>query len=798
MTNVRPCFHCGLPSTPSLQADINGVEEFFCCLGCQAVAQAIVDGGLSGFYQHRDKASSKATVLTNDYSDFDIDSVQAEFVDVMDNGMTQANIYLGGINCAACVWLIERHLAKFNGIKLVRVNASSHRATIQFKLSVIPLSQIFRALADIGFQPQPLIGQVEQEQWQKHQREQLLRIGVAGIGMMQAGMVAVALYAGDMYGMEAHWQTLLRWVSMLITAPILLYSARPFFSAALNALKSRHLVMDVSVSIALLLAYGASVFATVNQSGEVYFDSISMLTFFLLLGRFIESRARHQNFKSRAQFSRLLPFTVDVAVSGARDLIETQTLPLKELSAGQRLFVHSGDVFPCDGLVVDGRGEADEALLTGESVPCGKSIGDRVYAGTHNGSARLLIEATAVGTKTEFAAIEQLVDKASHERPHQISLVDAIAAKFVAAILIVTLLVASFWLWQDSSRALWITLSVLVVTCPCALSLATPTALAAAINRLRLTGVLVTSANTLENLNKVDWVVFDKTGTLTDGALNIAEVRCLSAIGKEKVLDIAAALEAGSSHPIASAFKKINTSTVVRSRDVKVGQGVSGDIDGVHYRIGEPLFSLNGCGEMNYPSTGLWLLLTGGGQALAWLRLEDNLRLSAKKAIVDFQSQGVQTVLLSGDRSCNVISVAKSLGIEYWLGGMSPSDKLAYVREQQSRGRKVLMIGDGINDLPVLSGADISCAMGSATRLAQTKADCVLLGGDLTALPKAVLLSQQVRRTIIQNLSWAVFYNVCALPLAIMGMIPPWLAAIGMSGSSLIVVLNSLRVGRNT
>lgn len=788
MSQTNTCFHCGLPADAAIRAELNGEEHLFCCVGCQAVAEAIVGGGLGDFYGHREGHNTRPEARAG-FTAFDLASVQEDFVHQYDEHHKQADLYLAGISCAACVWLIEKHLEALAGIKAVRVNAGTHRASIVYDPARVLLSDVLQALANIGFEPQPLIGQAEQEHWLKEQREYLLRLAVAGIGMMQVGMVAVALHAGDIQGMDPHWVPVLRWVNMIMTLPVLLYSAQPFFAAAIRALRVRHFVMDISVSIALLLAFSASSYATFTNSGDVYFDSVCMFTFFLLLGRYLEKRARYQNFKASAQFSALLPLTVERWQDGG-----TVQVPLKHVSTGEQLQVRPGEVFPCDGVVLDGHSEADEALLTGESTPVIKAPGDRVLAGTYNGSTALRITVVATGRDTEFAAIENLVQQAEHSRPRQVALADKIAAKFGSSVLVLASITGLVWYTIDPAKALWVSLSVLVVTCPCALSLATPTVLTAAINRLRTFGVLITNGEVLETLSRLDSVVMDKTGTLTNGALQVVDVQCLSeAVSQQDVLAIAAALEEGSSHPIAKAFAGCSDRLVASGRAAQIGAGVTGYIDGHCYRLGSPSYAYS-TQTYAYPSVGLWLMLADDRQALAWVRLEDQLRHSARDCIAGFRLLDIRTVLLSGDRSENVQQIARALIVDEWRGDMLPAAKLAYVRDLQAQGRTVLMVGDGINDLPVLSGADVSCAMGSATQLAQTKADCVLLGEDLTQLPRALKLARAVKRTIVQNLAWAFGYNLTALPLAVAGLVPPWLAALGMSASSLVVVLNALRV----
>ena len=788
---LSTCFHCGLPAVPGLHADISGERREFCCIGCQAVAQAISGQGLADFYRFREQLNNRPQSAPTRFDAYDLPAVQEDFVEKAADGTVTANLFVSGISCAACVWLIEKHLMSMPGVEQVRVNASTHRARIRLRSEQVRISDLFQSLNRIGFQPQPLVGHAEQELWQKDQRDYLLRMAVAGIGMMQAGMVAVALHAGDLQGMDPHWEQVLRWVNLLLTLPIMLFSAKPFFSGAVRALRLRRLVNDVSISLALILAFSASVYATVTHSGDVYFDSVAMFAFFLLLGRYLEKRARYANFKASARFHNLLPMTVNRFLPDG----SLETVPFKQLQAGEQVLVAPGAAFPCDGEILDGHSEADESLLTGEATPRPKAPGDPVFAGTFNGGTPVKVRVDTVGNGTRLAAIEHLVQLAEQERPRQVTLADQIAARFVGTVLTIATLVGVFWYWVDPSKAFWVSLSVLVVSCPCALSLATPTVLTVGVSYLRRCGVLVTGGQVFESLNAVTHVVFDKTGTLTDGALRIVETRCLTDMAEADVLALAGALEAGSSHPIARAFAGFGDSLTVTERSSTAGAGVAGVVNGTRFKLGTPGFASPDF-AVDYPNEGLWLLLADEQCALAWIRLEDRLRPSATPCIAALRGLGCQPVLLSGDRPENVARVAAHLGIQDWRGGLFPDDKLAYVRDLQAQGRRVLMVGDGINDLPVLSGADVSCAMGSATRLAQTRADCILLGEDLGQIPVALTFARRVRRGIKQNLTWAIVYNLCALPLAAAGLVPPWLAAIGMSSSSVLVVVNSLRVGR--
>ncbi len=788
--STASCYHCGLPAVFAQRAQVQGQMRDFCCIGCRAVSEAISAGGLGDFYRFREQDSVKPG-SAGDFTVYDQAAVQGDFVSDGDNGLRQARLYINGITCAACVWLLEGYLLKLPGVKALRVNASSHQATLAFDPDRVRLSEVFQRFADIGFQAAPLLAQTQRDAWLKQRKEDLLRLGVAGIGMMQAGMMSMGLHAGEIQGIESNWQYLLRWACLILTLPVLLYSAQPFFTASLRALRTRHLVMDVPVSLALILAFAASAAATVSGTGDVYFDSVGMFTFFLLLGRYLEKQTRFRNLMASARQAQLLPLTAEVEdEQGAR------TVAVKQLVPGDRVRVAAGATFPCDGVLLEGHTEVTEAVITGEALPLQKQPGDAVIAGSMNGSAPVLLQASAVGEGTRLAAIEGLIEQSELRRPRQVALADKLAAKFVARVLVISVITYLFWYFYQPSRALWVTLSVLVVTCPCALSLATPTVLTAAVNRLRRLGILVTGDQTLETLTKVNHVVFDKTGTLTEGQLHLAEVRLLGSQTREEVLTVAAALEEGSAHPIARAFVDYAVGLPVQERNVSLGQGVAGRIDGSVYRLGTPAFALGGADQPAYPCAGLWLLLSCNNRPCAWVRLQDRLRPCAAEAVATLKAGGMAVTLLSGDRRENVAGIADQLGIADWHSDLLPEQKLDRLAALQSGGARVFMIGDGINDVPVLAAADVSCAMGSGTELAQTKADCVLINEDLRHLPRLLSIAQRTRQIVRQNLTWTLIYNITALPLAMAGLVPPWLAAIGMSASSLVVVLNALRVGR--
>ena len=794
------CYHCGLPVPANINFSviINHKPEPMCCPGCQAVASAIVDGGLESFYAYRTQTNEHIDTqsLKTDWKIYDLPEVQHEFVTDHDLNFRQANLLLEGISCAACSWLIETHLKKNPAVKSLSVNLSTHRCTLVWSPSNAPLSELLKSLAEIGYKPRPATDDQQQEFFKKENRIALFRLGVAGFGMMQAMMVAVGIY----FGATDTWLEFLRWLSMLVATPVVFFSASPFFKSAWRSIQSKQLIMDVPVALAIGLAYLASAWATVTHSGEVYFESVSMFAFFLLLGRYIEQRARHRNRLAFGNLAQLMPLTACCIRSQADEEI-TENIPLKMLSVSDLVLVKAGDTFPCDGSVESGESEVIESLITGESVPVSKRVGDNVIAGTLNGHSPLRIRVTAIGSATKLSGIERLAVQATEEKPKQVVMADKIARFFVARLLVVCACVFLFWWFKDPSRAFWITLSVLVVTCPCALALAMPAALSAATANLRQRGFLVARGHVIETLTHINRVIFDKTGTLTLGLFCISDVLLSGKHSREQALAIAASLEADSNHPIAQAFNAERNN--IRATEVKqtTAAGVEGKIDEQIYRLGTQEFVSeiisSGDNSFTLPDQNkLWLLLANSEGAVAWFGLDDEIRPGAREAVSNLQNMGITVELLSGDQSGAVAKLASELSIEKFTAGAKPEDKLSRLQAVQKEGEKVLMVGDGINDVPVLAGADVSVAMASASDLAQTRADTVLLNNQLILLPEAIAIAKRTRNIIKQNLMFSLTYNVIALPLAAMGLVAPWAAAIGMTMSSLIVVLNALRLSK--
>jgi Cu2+-exporting ATPase len=817
----QSCYHCGLdvPMNSDFSLNIEGIRRAMCCPGCAAVAGTIFENGLQSFYKFR-SAPSPQVVANNDfeaeanpYADWDLKEIQSDYISYVDQGLQSIRLYIGNITCAACTWLIEQHLGKLPGIDRIAINGTTRRGEITWMPETISLSDILRAIKQIGYEPSPITHDSSLSATADESRQLLLRLGVAGLAMMQTGMVAIALYAGSFQGMQTEWQNLLRLISVLFVTPVVFYSAQPFFTSAWRNLKMGHLVMDVPVALAISLAYSASLWATLRGGGEVYFDSITMFSFFLLLGRFAEQRIRDKNLLLLNRGVLLPPVATQVfPQDGVGQAKAEAQVPIKTLSVGDFIRVNAGQIIPCDGVIAEGASQISEALVTGESKPLTKQAGQAVYGGTLNGANPLLIKVGATGEASCLASIVKLAERAALDKPQWAMLADRLAGYFIGLLLLIAAAVATYWWLHEPQRALWITLSVLVVTCPCALSLATPTALTVASNILRARGFLINRMHVLETLASIDQVVFDKTGTLTEGDLKLVSVDASAAsaeISEPQIVAWAASLELGSQHPIAIALRnnsRLENAMVamVTEQNFITGSGVLGKIGTETFYLGSPAWvrEMAGLKKLAVSHSGnirnqcIEVALARSGEWLATLSFSDQLRPTAMEAVDQLRQRGLKVSVLSGDPSPGAAQILKPLGLSDCQLSLQPQQKLTAVRDLQQRGTKVLMVGDGINDVPVLQAADVSVALGQASDLSQIHADVTLLSGDLRALPEAIATATQTRRIIKQNIIWAIAYNLVALPLAAAGYVPPWAAAIGMSASSLLVMLNALRLAR--
>lgn len=796
------CWHCGepLPEGERLLARVAGSHHPVCCQGCRAAAEWIDQLGLADYYRLRSTPAQRPDATTNgppDHAAWTRPEVARHVVRELDDGRRESTLLIEGIRCSACVWLIERALGALDGIDSVRINAGAQRAHIVWHDNACALPRILEVLARTGYRALPLDAAALDELRQREARAALKRLVVAGFGAMQAMMFASGLYLGAFDGTGTATRDLLRWLGLLVATPVVFYAARPFFTGAWRTLKARHPGMDVPVALAIALIYAASVIEILRGGTEVYFDSVSMFVFFLLVGRYLEMRARHRTGDLCDAMARLTPLFADrIAADGTQ-----QRVGALELRPGDTVHVAEGGCVPADGRLVSDRCRVDEALLSGESAPVLKRRGDALIAGSLVVEGPAVMDVARVGGETVLAGIVALLTRAAAERPRLARAGERAAAGFVARVLALATLTAIGWSLIDPSRAFAATLAVLVVSCPCAFALAVPAALTRAIALLARRGVLVVRADAIEGLAGATHVVFDKTGTLTDRRLSLEHVDCRrDGIDRETALRLAASLARGSRHPVACAIAAAHTTATginVGELRTEAGGGLEGLVDGRRLRLGHASFALHGV-PAPAPGDEDAVVLADDEGPIARFRLGERLRPGAREAITALAQDGLDIEIASGDAPGKVADVAAQLGITHWRARLTPAAKLARLEALRAGGARVIMAGDGINDGPVLAAADIAVTLASGAELAQATSDIILAGERLGLLAEARAMACETLTVLRQNQRWALAYNLAAVPFAALGMVPPWLAALGMSASSLIVVLNALRIGGGT
>lgn len=793
------CFHCGLDVIETgFGVVLEGERKPMCCAGCEAVAQAIVDAGMSHYYDFREGETATGKELVPEFlqqlSVYDNPGVQKRFVHQTSEQSRSVSLILEGITCAACIWLNEQYIRSLPGVTSVQINYSTHRAWVEWDEQAISLSEILEAIARIGYRAHPYDPARQQQIFEKQRKTLIRQLGIAGLFGMQVMMFAFALYGGDWWGMSETFQVFFRWLSLLLTLPVILYSAQPFFRGAWKDLQRRSPGMDVPVTLGIGLAFSASIWHTWIGAGQVYFESVCMFTFLLLGVRLFDLSARK---KSVEQIERMTGLSPDMALRLDAEG-NTQAIPCSDLEVDDRVMVRPGDSIPADGVLLTAQAWVDEALLTGESRPIRKQQGDRLLGGGSNREQSLEMRVTHIGQDTVLSAITRLMEAAQMHKPPVAMLADQVAKWFVLGVLFLVSLTATLWYFVDPSQMLGIAIATLVVTCPCALSMATPAALSAAIGRLSRSGILVARPAATEVLPRVKHLLVDKTGTLTTGEFHLQKVHRFKTPDAVEVESLAASLESYSSHPLAQAFASLDASVELSEIEHCAGQGLQACWQGQTVTLGklgwmqalgieipdfEPVYQDAQC-----------LYLACNKDLLAVFEVADEIRPDAPRAIAALKKMGWQVRMLSGDHPDRVERVASECGIDDFEAALLPEQKLERLQTWQQAGHRVAMLGDGVNDAPVLAAADLSLAMGGGTDLASASADVIIKSDRLLAVVEAVQISRNMRRAIRQNFAWAIGYNLFAVPFAMAGLVPPWLAALGMSLSSLIVVINALRL----
>lgn len=776
-------------------AVVDGVARAFCCTGCSAASRWICDAALGDYYALRsDVAARVAPDDGEDHAAWD----RAELIEPHSravDGSREITLVTDAMRCAACAWLIDRVLLRESGVLDAGANAITGRIRIAWNPAQVPLSHLVARLATLGYRVYLAGGEARERARRQARNTWLLRLGVAGLGAMQAMMFAEALYLDMAQQMPLATRDFFRWITFLLSTPVVFYAGWPFLAGMARELHQRAPGMDTLIAGSTLIAYGASLVETLRGGPHVWFDAAVMFVFLLLVARGLEQGARAFASARVDALARARPALVTrEGAQGVHELVALDVLCIDDV-----VRVAAGEAVPADGVLLDADAAFDEALLTGESAPVRRRAGDAVLAGSLSRDAAR-IRVSRVGADTWLSQLARLVEQAQASRPAVARAAERVSAWFVVALALCTLAVFFWWRQHDPSRAVEVAIALLVVSCPCALSLAIPAALGAAHGALARLGVLALKPDALDVLARVDRVVFDKTGTLGDGAPVLVACDTFGSFDTASVRRLAAALEAGSRHPLARALALPTSVAVAVVSDLREieGNGVEGEIDGQRWRIGRFAFvaalSMRGVEASRGDDGGVWL---GNADGLAArFSLREQARQDAVAAVAALRDAGVAVELCSGDGADTVAEFAGRLGIVDSIARCTPAAKLAHVRALQARGHRVAMIGDGINDAPVLAGADVSMAMGSGAALAHAAADFVITAPSLLRVPQAIALARRTRAVVRQNLAWAIGYNVIALPLAAGGHVTPWLAALGMAASSLLVTGNALRLLR--
>jgi Cu2+-exporting ATPase len=784
----------------------DGAEQNFCCLGCLTVCSAIYEAGLQSYYQRTPEGQLLAPPPEppQDIEIYDIDEVQQEYI-TSSGDLRDIHLLVEGIHCAACVWLIERGLKRESGVHFANVNLAAKRVHLRWDNSKNKLSNLIRALSKIGYSAIPYDQESAEGVIKKANRSMLFRLFFAGFAMMNLIWISIALYSGADNG---EFREFFHWMGFALATPTLIYAGYPFYRGAIGGLRVWRLTMDLPIALGLSVTYAYSTYITVmpKVTGEVYFDTVTNLIFVILIGRYLEGMFRHQALSATKRLMELQPRVATVLQDG-----KEQIIPIRGIKLGDLVLIKPGYKVPVDGIVLEGHSAIDESMISGESVPVSKSVGAKVFSGTVNTNGALLVEVITTMQNTTLAKIIRLVEEAHSSKAPIQRLADTIVPWFV----LVTLLSATitFFIWDSKSFefALMAATSVLIITCPCALGMATPMSIAVASGLGAKYGILVKNGLVLETLSKVNHFVFDKTGTLTEGKMSVSTMRIASNMSETDILRIAAAVERYSEHATAKAIIAEADAHNLNYLDVTVqdflataGLGVQAIVNGNTVLLGSAEWLIrnnitlnaeiqNQAHELEAQAMSC-VYCSVGSAHVAVFALADKLRGDAQQLVNELREAGIGMTLLSGDRKVVAEAIARQLGGMEVIAEVLPQDKDRVIQRLQQEGKVVAMVGDGINDAPALIRADVGIALGSGTDVSVESADIVLMHNGLDKVRLATLLSRRTLRTIKQNIGLSFLYNAIMVPMAMMARVNPLVAAITMPISSLVVIGNAARI----
>ena len=768
------CLHCG---------DLVQDSVRFCCRGCAGAFELIKSLGLGRYYERRAQAGIAKGLQPEDAP---VAADPSAWVVMDAKGICRLSLMVEGLQCGACVWLIEQSLLREPGVEQARVSLSTRRLTLAWRQGEADPMRLIDRIQHLGYRLVPFDPCVLQSADDAESKALLRAMAVAGFAAGNIMLFSVSVWAGHVEGMASATRDLFHWISALIAIPVIAYAGQPFFRSAWEAIRAGRTNMDVPISLAIILAPSVSLVETFGGGEHAYFDSAVTLLFFLLIGRYLD---RHVRARARLAVEQLTALNGTAATVIDADGC-TRDLPPTAVQPGMCVLVAAGARIPVDGVIASGASDLDLSILTGESAPVASTAGDKVFAGAVNLTAPLRIVTRQSGSRTLLAEIIGLMEAAEARRGRYVRIADRVACYYSPVVHSVALLTFLGWTllgglaWQP---ALLIAVAVLIITCPCALALAVPVVQVAASQRLMRAGILLKAGDALERLRDVDHVVLDKTGTLTTGQLR------LSPNTNRNALAMASSMAAASRHPLARAIRRASPDVPPKEgvREIP-GSGLEFNDESGTWRLGSHAFV--GEADDGNEATSLWL--AGPNQPATRFQLADEIRPDAAAAVQRLQDMGCTVEISSGDRPAAVAAVAAKLGITSWRGGMKPADKVTHLEQLRSVGSRVLMVGDGLNDAPGLAAAHVSMAPASGTDVTQSAADIVFQGASLAAIPDALSLARRADRLMRQNLALALFYNLAAVPLAIVGLVTPLAAALAMSSSSILVICNALRLGR--